>query len=76
MARIYRLCKSKKDRIDIVYMKSSEGRTWKDSYFETNYRNAKANGLKVRSISFLTATNVRDAEDQAKFLHQLYLENK
>lgn len=47
--------KVKKDRIDIVYMKSSEGRTWKDSYFETNYRNAKVNGLKVRSISFFNS---------------------
>lgn len=47
--------KVKNAGVDVVYMKSSEGSTWKDSYFETNYNNAKANGLKIRSISFLNS---------------------
>ena len=31
--------------IEIVYIKSSEGRTHKDAYFEKNYENAKKNKI-------------------------------
>ena len=51
--------------IEIVYMKSSEGSSYIDSYFETNYRNAKANGLKVGFYHFLTATNVEEARKRS-----------
>lgn len=53
--------------IDIVYMKTSEGTTFKDPYFERNYENAKANGLKVGFYHFLTATNTEQARRQAQF---------
>lgn len=53
--------------IEIVYIKSSQGSNWKDPYFETNYQNAKANGLKVGVYHFLTATNTEEAEAEANF---------
>ena len=45
--------------IDVVYIKASQGSNIKDSYFDINYENAKANGLKVGFYHFLTATNTR-----------------
>lgn len=45
--------------IEVVYMKSSQGSDLKDPYFDLNYKNAKANGLKVGFYHFLTATNTR-----------------
>ncbi len=56
--------------IDVVYIKSSQGSNWKDPYFELNYENAKANGLKVGVYHFLTATNTFDAEQEAEFFAQ------
>ena len=53
--------------IDIVYIKSSQGSSIKDPYFDINYENAKANGLKVGFYHFLTATNVEEAETEARF---------
>ena len=38
--------------IEVVYIKASEGTTYKDPYFERNYANAKANGLKVGFYHF------------------------
>lgn len=45
--------------IQVVYIKSSQGSNIKDPYFDINYENAKANGLKVGFYHFLTATNTR-----------------
>lgn len=53
--------------IQIVYMKTSQGTTFKDPYFESNYQKAKANGLKVGFYHFLTATNTQEAEREANF---------
>ena len=53
--------------IQVVYMKASQGTTFKDPYFETNYANAKANGLKVGFYHYLTATTTEGAEQQARF---------
>ena len=57
----------KNEGIQIVYIKASQGNTYKDPYFEINYENAKANGLKVGVYHFLTATNIQEAEEQAIF---------
>lgn len=57
----------KADGIDIVYIKSSEGNNFIDPYFETNYANAKANGLKIGFYHYVTATSVADAQVQARF---------
>ncbi len=53
--------------IEVVYIKSSQGSNIKDAYFDINYENAKANGLKVGFYHFLTATNTREAEQEAQF---------
>ena len=59
--------KVKKSGIEIVYIKSSEGFTLVDPYFERNYSNAKANGLKVGFYHYVTARSINDAERQAQF---------
>lgn len=53
--------------IEIVYMKSSEGTSFVDPYFNENYANAKANGLKVGFYHYLTARSVEGAVEQARF---------
>lgn len=53
--------------IEIVYMKSSEGSSYIDPYFETNYRNAKANGLTVGFYHYVTARTTEQARAQATF---------
>lgn len=53
--------------IEIVYIKTSQGNNIKDPYFDINYKNAKANNLKVGFYHFLTATNIQEAEQQAIF---------
>ena len=57
----------KADGIEIVYIKSSQGSNIKDTYFDINYENAKANNLKVGFYHFLTATNIEEAEGEAIF---------
>lgn len=49
----------KNSGIDIVYIKSSEGRSYIDPYFEKNYSEAKANGLKIGFYHYVTATSIR-----------------
>ena len=53
--------------IEIVYMKSSEGRTYRDPYFQTNYQNAKANGLKVGIYHYVRARTTSQAVQEAEF---------
>lgn len=53
--------------IEIVYIKASEGTTFKDPYLEANYENAKSNGLKIGFYHYLTATSVAAAQRQASF---------
>lgn len=57
----------KRSGIDVVYIKSSEGQSYIDPYFETNYQNAKANGLKVGFYHYVTARTVEQARTQANF---------
>lgn len=52
--------------IEVVYIKSSQGSNIKDPYFDINYENAKANGLKVGFYHFLTATNTRRSGARSK----------
>ena len=63
--------KVKEDGIEIVYIKASEGENFKDPYFDINYRNAKKNGLKVGVYHFLTATNIEEAKEEARFFHKV-----
>lgn len=57
----------KNSGIDVVFIKASQGSDWKDPYFEINYENAKANGLKVGFYHFLTATNEEESRQEARF---------
>ena len=59
--------KVKNAGIEIVFMKASQGTSYKDPYFDTNYTNAKANGLKVGFYHYLTATNTNQAIQEARF---------
>lgn len=59
--------KVKESGIDIVYIKSSEGTTFKDPYLEYNYQKAKEYGLKIGFYHYLTATNIEQAKRQAQF---------
>ena len=59
--------KVKSNGIEVVYIKSSQGKRTKDPYFEENYKNAKANGLKVGFYHYVNATSVSDAEKEAEF---------
>lgn len=63
--------KVKNSGIDIVYIKSSEGTRYIDPYFESNYKNAKANGLKVGFYHYVTARNVTQAKEQANFFARI-----
>ncbi len=53
--------------IQVVYIKASQGNNIKDAYFDINYENAKANGLRVGFYHYLTATNTEEAEEEANF---------
>jgi len=55
------------DEIDIVYIKSTEGTSYVDPYFERNYNNAKQSGLKVGFYHYVLARTVEEAEDEAQF---------
>lgn len=57
----------KNSGIQIVYIKSSEGFTLVDPYFEQNYSMAKANGLKVGFYHYVTARSIDAALRQARF---------
>lgn len=53
--------------IQVVYIKTTQGPNIVDSYFRTNYENAKSVGLKIGFYHFLTATTTQEAEEQAHF---------
>lgn len=53
--------------INIVYIKSSEGTNYIDPYFRSHYEDAKENDLNIGFYHFLTASNVQEAEAEAKF---------
>lgn len=57
----------KQSGIEIVYMKASEGKSFIDPYFNQNYKNAKANGLKVGFYHYLIARSNEEAIEEARF---------
>ncbi len=59
--------------IEIVYIKASQGSNIRDAYFNINYENAKANGLKVGFYHFLTATNTRRSGTRSKIFCICYI---
>ena len=59
--------KVKSEGIKIVYIKSSEGTTYIDPYFERNYQKAKENGLLIGTYHFVRARNISQAINEAEF---------
>ena len=59
--------KVKNAGIEVVYIKASEGNRSKDPYLEQNYKNAKANNLKIGFYHYVTAKSVSEAQRQADF---------
>lgn len=57
----------KNNGIEIVYIKSSEGSNFVDPYFNQNYANAKANGLKVGFYHYVIARTNEEAVNEARF---------
>lgn len=57
----------KNDGIKIVYIRSSAGNSYKDRDFEQNYQEALENNLDIGFYHFVTARNVREAKEQARF---------
>ncbi|MBO5413450.1 MAG: LysM peptidoglycan-binding domain-containing protein [Clostridia bacterium] len=57
----------KNNGIEIIYMKSSEGSNFVDPYFNENYTNAKANGLKVGFYHYVDARSQQEAIEEARF---------
>ena len=57
----------KNSGIDIVYIKSSEGTSYIDPYFRTNYESAIENDLNIGFYHFLTARNLKESTAQARF---------
>ena len=53
------------DEIEIVYIKATERQKFIDAYFEENYINAKANGLKIGFYHFLVARSEEEARLEA-----------
>lgn len=53
--------------ISIVYIKSSEGFSYVDPYFDQNYTNAKNAGLNIGFYHYVTARTVDEAISQANF---------
>lgn len=56
-----------KDKIEIVYIRVSEGTKYIDPYFKENYENAKENGLKTGFYHYVTARTTEEAREEARF---------
>lgn len=52
--------------IEIVYIKATEGQQFIDAYFEENYINAKANGLKIGFYHYVVARTEEEARLEAR----------
>lgn len=54
--------KVKVDGVEAVYIKATEGTTYKDSYLDTNYSNAHYAGLKTGFYHFLVGTSASESQ--------------
>lgn len=57
--------------METVYIRAGVGAGYKDPYFERNYENAKASGLKVGFYHYMTARTGEEARRQAQFFARL-----
>ena len=61
----------KADGIQAVYIRAGEGTTLIDEYFERNYQQARAAGLKYGFYHYVTARSTAEARAQADFFANL-----
>ena len=52
------------DGVEYVYLKATEGQSFKDSYMDGFYNDCKSNGLKVGAYHFLVGTSTPEAQAQ------------
>ena len=52
---------------EVAYIRASVGSNYIDPYFEQHYNGAKSNGLRVGFYHYMTATNVAEAREEARF---------
>ncbi|MDE6434409.1 MAG: hypothetical protein K2L07_09290 [Lachnospiraceae bacterium] len=57
----------KADGIRIVYIKATQGTNYVDSDFERNYREAQKEGLAIGFYHYVTARNISEAREEARF---------
>lgn len=57
--------------IEAVYIRAGEGTNITDRYFERNYENARAAGLRYGFYHYVTARSVSEAQEQADFFATL-----
>ncbi len=57
----------KRNGIEMVYIRSSEGADYIDHYFEANYEKAKESDLRIGFYHYVTARNIEEAAEQARF---------
>lgn len=55
------------DGIRVVYIKATQGTNYISPNFESSYKNAKANGLKVGFYHYVMARSVLEAEAEAQY---------
>lgn len=60
----------KNSGVEVVYIRAAYGYN-EDSYFEQNYQNAKRAGLLVGFYHYITPSSRSDAENQARYFHNL-----
>lgn len=57
----------KKSGIRVVYIKATQGADYIDPDFERNYREAYKEGLSIGFYHYVTAANVEEASEEARF---------
>lgn len=62
------MAKVKSSGIEYVYVKATEGATFKDKYMETFYKDCKLNNLKVGAYHFLVGTSTPESQAESFYL--------
>ena len=65
-----KVSKNTNPKIQFVYIKASEGVTWKDKRFKYNYKNAKSNNLRVGVYHFFSPSTL--GKNQFKEFKTIY----
>ena len=60
-----------KTKVDFAMIRAATKKTFPDTYFETNYTEAKKAGIPLGAYYYMYATNEADALDEAKRVYEL-----